>query len=80
MLIIATFFIEQFYAICVNCTVYFRRSVDMVTREVYLNKIRGFYDSDSIKIIISNDETDYSTSVVRYIQLKDFLVMDSLDV
>lgn len=52
----------------------------MVTREVYLNKIRGFYDSDSIKIIISNDETDYSTSVVRYIQLKDFLVMDSLDV
>ncbi len=76
----ATFSIEQFYAICENCSAYFRRSVDMVTREVYLNKIRGFYDSDSIKIIISNDETDYSTSVVRYIQLKDFLVMDSLDV
>lgn len=35
-------------------------------------------DNSMQKIIITNDEIDYSTSVVRHIKLKDFLLMDSL--
>lgn len=32
----------------------------------------------SQKIIITNDEIDYSTSIVRNIKLKDLLMMESL--
>lgn len=35
-------------------------------------------DNSMQKILITNDEIDYSTSIVRHIQLKDFLLMDSL--
>ena len=35
-------------------------------------------DNLSQKIIITNDDIDYSTSVVRHIKLKDFLLMESL--
>ena len=31
------------------------------------------------KIIITNDEIDYSTSTVVHLKLKDFLELDSLD-
>ena len=31
------------------------------------------------RIIITNDDIDYSTSLVQHIKLKDFLLMDSLD-
>ena len=31
------------------------------------------------KIIITNDDLDYSTSVVTHIKLKDFLLLNSLD-
>lgn len=31
------------------------------------------------KILITNDEIDYSTSVVTHIKLKDFLLMEDLD-
>ena len=30
------------------------------------------------KILITNDELDYSTSVVRHIRLKDFLLLEDL--
>ena len=36
-------------------------------------------DNSHEKIIITNDDIDYSTSTVRHIKLKDFLLMDSLD-
>ena len=36
-------------------------------------------DNLSQKILITNDDIDYSTSVVRHIKLKDFLLMNSLD-
>lgn len=36
-------------------------------------------DNLSQKILITNDDIDYSTSVVRHIKLKDFLNMNSLD-
>ncbi len=36
-------------------------------------------DNLSQKILITNDDLDYSTSVVRHIKLKDFLMMNTLD-
>ena len=36
-------------------------------------------DNNSMKIIITNDEIDYSTSVVKHLKFKDFLLLDSLD-
>ncbi len=35
-------------------------------------------DEMAQKIIITNDDIDYSTSIVRHIKLKDFLLMESL--
>lgn len=35
-------------------------------------------DNSVQKIVISNDDIDYSTSVVRHIKLKDFLMMENL--
>lgn len=36
-------------------------------------------DNTSQKIIITNDEIDYSTSTIRHIPLKEFLLMESLE-
>ena len=36
-------------------------------------------DNDAQKILITNDEIDYSTSLVKHIKFKDFLLMESLD-
>lgn len=38
-----------------------------------------FIDNLSKKIIITNDEIDYSTNTVEHYKLKDFLLMTSLD-
>ena len=35
-------------------------------------------DNSCQKIIITNDEIDYSSSTVKHIKLKDFLLMNSL--
>ena len=36
-------------------------------------------DNTHKKIIITNDDLDYSTSTVTHIKLKDFLILDSLE-
>lgn len=36
-------------------------------------------DNSSKKILITNDDIDYSTSTVEHIKLKDFLLMNLLD-
>lgn len=36
-------------------------------------------DNSCKKILITNDEIDYSTSVVTHIKLKDFLLIKDLD-
>ena len=46
------------------------------TRE--FDAFRGI-DNLSQKILITNDDIDYSTSVVKHIKLKDFLIMNTLD-
>ena len=48
--------------------------------KAYTREFAAFKDIDNLsqKIIITNDDIDYSTSTVRHIKLKDFLVMTSL--
>ena len=48
--------------------------------KAYTREFGAFKDIDNLsqKIIITNDDIDYSTSTVRHIKLKDFLVMTSL--
>lgn len=50
-------------------------------RVAYEREFRAFnnIDNSSKKILITNDEIDYSISVVEHIKLKDFLLMNSLD-
>lgn len=48
--------------------------------KAYTREFDAFRNIDNLsqKIIITNDDIDYSTSTVRHIKLKDFLVMTSL--
>lgn len=49
--------------------------------KAYTREFEAFKNIDNLsqKILITNDDIDYSTSVVRHIKLKDFLLMNSLD-
>ena len=48
--------------------------------KAYQREFQAFKNIDNLsqKIIITNDDIDYSTSVVRHIKLKDFLLLESL--
>ena len=48
--------------------------------KAYRREFDAFKNIDNLsqKIIITNDDIDYSTSIIRHIKLKDFLMMDSL--
>ena len=48
--------------------------------KAYQREFSAFMNIDNLsqKIIITNDDIDYSTSIVKHIKLKDFLMMDSL--
>lgn len=48
--------------------------------KAYTREFEAFKGVDPLsqKILITNDDIDYSTSVVRHIKLKDFLLMNSL--
>ena len=55
----------------------------MISREKYIAPIielGAFANVDNLtqKIIITNDDIDYSTSTVKHIKLKEFLLMDTL--
>ena len=49
--------------------------------KAYTRDFEAFKSIDNLsqKILITNDDINYSTSVVRHIKLKDFLLMNSLD-
>ncbi len=49
--------------------------------KTYNREFSAFASIDNLsqKILITNDEIDYSTSTVKHIKLKDFLLMESLD-
>ncbi len=47
----------------------------MIIREEYLKTIRGFYDSDLVKVITGVRRSGKS---VKHIKLEDFLMVDEL--
>lgn len=49
--------------------------------KTYNHEFSAFANIDNLsqKILITNDDIDYSTSVVKHIKLKDFLLMQSLE-
>lgn len=49
--------------------------------KTYNREFSAFANIDNLsqKILITNDDIDYSTSTVKHIKLKDFLLMESLD-
>lgn len=52
----------------------------VLDEKAYKREFDAFANMDNLtqKIIITNDDIDYSTSTVRHIKLKDFLVMKEL--
>lgn len=52
----------------------------VLDEKAYKREFGAFADIDNLsqKIIITNDDIDYSTSSVRHIKLKDFLLMEEL--
>ena len=65
----------------IPCVVYYIQVAYSIAEEkAYereMNAFNGISQMDR-KIIITNDELDYSTSNIQHIKLKDFLLMENL--
>lgn len=63
-----------------NRKFYIQAAYSVAEEKAYSREFGAFgrLDNSVQKIVITNDELDYSTSTVRHIQLKDFLMMDEL--
>lgn len=59
---------------------YVQVAYSITEEKAYQREFNAFKNIDNLsqKIIITNDELDYSTSVVKHIKLKDLLMMESL--
>ena len=59
---------------------YVQVAYSVAEEKAYQREFYAFKNIDNLsqKIIITNDDIDYSTSVVKHIKLKDFLMMESL--
>lgn len=64
-----------------NKKYYIQVAYSLEDEKTYNREFKPFANLDNTnkKIIITNDEIDYSTSTVVHIKLKDFLELDSLD-
>ncbi len=64
-----------------NKKYYIQVAYSVADEKAYNREFSAFADIDNLsqKIIITNDDIDYSTSVVKHIKLKDFLMMNTLD-
>ncbi len=63
-----------------NKEYYIQVTYTLALEKAYEREFKAFnnLDNQAQKIIISNDDIDYSTSTVRHIKLKDFLLMEDL--
>lgn len=63
-----------------NKKYYIQVAYSVAEEKTYNREFSAFANIDNLsqKIIITNDDIDYSTSTVRHIKLKDFLNMESL--
>ncbi len=59
---------------------YVQVAYSVAEEKTYQREFNAFKSMDNLsqKIIITNDDVDYSTSIVKHIKLKDFLMMESL--
>ena len=64
-----------------NKKYYIQVAYSIAEEKTYNREFSAFANIDNLsqKIIITNDDIDYSTSIVKHIKLKDFLLMNSLD-
>ena len=64
-----------------NKRYYVQVALSVAEEKAYQREFDAFKGIDDLsrRIIITNDELDYSTSAVKHIKLKDFLLMISLD-
>lgn len=70
----------DFLATIGNKKYYIQVAYSVVDEKAYKREFDAFKDIDNLsqKIIITNDDIDYSTSTVKHIKLKDFLLMSEL--
>lgn len=71
----------DFLAIKDNKKYYIQVAYSVVDEKAYEREFSAFNNipNDAKKIIITNDDIDFSTSIVEHIKLKDFLELESLD-
>lgn len=65
-----------------NKQYYIQVAFSVENEETYKRELTPFnYIKDNLsqKILITNDDIDYSTSIIRHIKFKDFLKLDSLE-
>lgn len=64
-----------------NKKYYIQVAYSVAEDKAYTREFDAFCGIDNLsqKILITNDDIDYSTSIVRHIKLKDFLTMESLE-
>lgn len=64
-----------------NKQYYIQVAYSIAEEKTYNREFSAFANINNLsqKIIITNDDIDYSTSIVRHIKLKDFLLMNSLE-
>jgi len=70
----------DFLAVKDNKQYYVQVAYSVAEDKAYQREFAAFKNMDNLsqKIIITNDDIDYSTSIVKHIKLKDFLMMESL--
>lgn len=70
----------DFLATKANKQYYVQVAYSVAEDKAYQREFNAFKDIDNLskKVIITNDELDYSTSTVQHIKLKDFLMLESL--
>lgn len=63
-----------------NKKYYIQVAYSVAEEKTYEREFKAFntMDNSSKKILITNDDIDYSTSTVEHIKLKDFLIMGSI--
>ena len=63
-----------------NKKYYIQVAYSVTEDKTYEREFSAFSNIDNLsqKIIITNDDIDYSTSAVKHIKLKDFLLMENL--
>ena len=64
-----------------NKKYYIQVAYSIADEKTYNREFSAFANIDNLsqKIIITNDDIDYSTSIVKHIKFKDFLMLESLD-